>query len=458
MNPVNLKATHLTKSPSIIDLFSGCGGLSTGFMMEGITILTGIENNLHACKTASLNLHWKHGNDKEYLCEDITNVKASSIADKNSGPLITIGGPPCQAYSRIGKAKIKSLGEHRFGLNDNRAFLYEEFIRVGVELDSEAIIMENVPESVCFQGKNIPQTVCDILEEKGYNVVWTILNSADFGVPQTRERVFVIAIKKVYGEIKHLPLPTHSETNFSESKQRNKYKRFMLDKNFREPLRAREGAPKWVTVEEAISDLPGVFPSSNLKYPNIKLNTLLSYQTPPTNNYQFLMRGNKRIYNGTVNGNCFRNTKRDFRIFEDMGFGDDYRKAHKIAVEKFDDICSFLGVTKTCSPDKYYDLKKKYVPPYDLSKFHTRWKKLDPYKPSHTLVAHLGTDTYSHIHPYEPRGITVREAARLQSFPDSFIFNTSMGQAFKQIGNAVPPLLARGVAKAVKKNLGIKSD
>ena len=82
-------------------------------------------------------------------------------------------------------------------------------------------------------------------------------------------------------------------------------------------------------------------------------------------------------------------------------------------------------------------------------KFENKWKKLDVTKPSHTLVAHLGKDTYSHIHPIEPRGITVREAARLQSFPDDFFFDCSMGDAFKQIGNAVPPLLAYGVAKTV---------
>ena len=89
------------------------------------------------------------------------------------------------------------------------------------------------------------------------------------------------------------------------------------------------------------------------------------------------------------------------------------------------------------------------VPIYDRENFAEKWRKLDENRPSHTVVAHLSVDTYSHIHPWEPRGISVRDAARLQSFPDDFSFNCSMGDAFKQIGNAVPPLLAYGVASAV---------
>ena len=86
----------------------------------------------------------------EHLCKDITKVDASDLNLNGTSSLVTIGGPPCQAYSRIGRSKLKSLGEHRFGLNDKRAFLYKEFIRLGVELDSKAIVMENVPESVNF--------------------------------------------------------------------------------------------------------------------------------------------------------------------------------------------------------------------------------------------------------------------------------------------------------------------
>ena len=103
------------------------------------------------------------------------------------------------------------------------------------------------------------------------------------------------------------------------------------------------------------------------------------------------------------------------------------------------------------NPNEYEKLKAEIVPPYDRENFISKWQKLRSDRPSHTLVAHLSVDTYSHIHPVEPRGISVREAARLQSFPDGFLFQCAMGDAYKQIGNAVPPLLAYAVAEEVKK-------
>ena len=455
-----MKTEELTRKndnrlyPQVVDLFSGCGGLSLGFQMAGLQIVSGVEANEHAWKTASFNLHWKDGSDTEHLCKDITEVDASELKLNNLSSLITIGGPPCQAYSRIGRSKLRSLGEHRYGLNDKRAFLYKEFIRLSVELDSKAIVMENVPESVNFFHLNIPQIVCEELEKYGYNAVWTILNSADFGVPQTRERVFVIAVKREIGDITFLPEPTHIDPNIKDYEKLNrKYKKYEKYSNFRSPNIPDANCPKWVTVEDAISDLPAIFPDSDSKYILHGINTRLPYQTPPINDYQKLMRKtSENSYTDEVDANCIRKTVRDFRIFERMKPGDNYLAAHKIALELFEDACKFYNISKD-DGEEYENLKKKYVPPYDTSKFQSKWKKLNPEKPSHTLVAHLGTDTYSHIHPFEPRGISVREAARLQSFPDSFIFNVPMSSAFKQIGNAVPPLLAKGVAKAVLKNL-----
>ncbi|MCP3027019.1 DNA cytosine methyltransferase [Halobacillus sp. A5] len=448
-----MKQQDKFQKPYIVDLFAGCGGLSYGFTLEGLEILAGVDVDRFACTTASFNLHWKKGQKKEYLCEDIINVNSSDLKNNNCS-VITVGGPPCQAYSRIGKAKLRSLGKHKFGKNDKRAYLYKEFIRLSIDLGSEAIVMENVPESVNFNGENIPQKVCEILEDKGYNAVWTVLNGADFGVPQTRERIFVLAIKKVYGEINYLPKPTHIDPNKNQKESPyTKDKRFKYARNFKIPLEPDNSLPEWVTTRDALSDLPGLFPDSRAKYVPLKLNTLLPYQTPPVNNFQLLMRGGKGAINNCVSGNSFRNTPRDFRIFEKMIPGDDYREAYKISTDMFMDACSSSNVDKVNHFDQYNKLKKAYVPPYDNTKFHSKWKRLDPEKPSHTLMAHLGTDTYSHIHPFEPRGISVREAARLQSFPDSFVFNTSMGQAYKQIGNAVPPLLAKVVARCVVKNL-----
>ena len=115
-----------------------------------------------------------------------------------------------------------------------------------------------------------------------------------------------------------------------------------------------------------------------------------------------------------VSANAFRRNTRDFPIFERMQQGDNYIAATKIAEELFYEEAKLFGYEK--DSEEYISLYNKMVPQYDKEKFENKWKKLDETKPSHTLVAHLGKDTYSHIHPIEPRGITVREAARLQSF------------------------------------------
>lgn len=447
----------MLNTPQILDLFSGCGGLSYGFYMEGYDSFFGVEMDHQACQTFSYNFYWKNGIDKEHLNMDITDVDVEELDLDGMKPVITIGGPPCQAYSLIGRSKLRSLGEHRYGLNDKRAFLYNEFIRLALNADSKAIVMENVPESVNFFGMNIPQIVCDSLEENGYHAIWTILNAADFGVPQTRERVFVIAVKKEYGLIEYLPKPTHrSPENRNEYKHR--YQKFTQFKNFKIPIFPDESLPNWVSVGDALSDLPALFLDPNTPYVFNKMSTKMPYQSPPLNEFQKQMRQlNNNNYQESVDGNSFRNTPRDFRIFDKMQPDDDYKRAHEISLELFKEACEFHNVSVN-DVDAYEKLKKEYVPPYDTTKFLSKWKRLNPDKPSHTLVAHLGVDTYSHIHPWEPRGISVREAARLQSFPDDFVFNVPMGAAFTQIGNAVPPLLSQAVAKAVLKNIGFSME
>lgn len=442
--------------PDVIDLFSGCGGLAFGFQSSGFHISHGIEINKAAANTASYNLYWKHGVDSEHVCADITLEEAVNIKPSAGNGYIVIGGPPCQAYSQIGKAKLRSLGNDRVHTNDSRGVLYQDFLRLALDLDAKVIVMENVPEATNYGGLNVPQHVCDILVSKGYEAHWTILNAADFGVPQVRERIFVIAILRSTLKAFCLPVPTHKAPNsqISSSQLRFKqFKQFLSYNNFIQPLQASQCLPDWVTVGEAFSDLPMLFPSSKAKYKLYKLNTLLEYRTNPQNQYQNLMRSWEFELENQVTGNAFRNTERDFPIFERMRSGDDYRNASIIADQILIEECRYRGVNKSEHPADYNSLVKKIVPPYDRTKFHSKWKKLDPNLPSHTVVAHLDTDTYSHIHPWEPRGISVREAARLQSFPDSFIFQGAMGESFTQIGNAVPPLMSKAIAQAIKASI-----
>lgn len=434
--------------PKVIDLFSGCGGLTLGFEKAGFEVVAGIELMPEACKTISYNLDYRYGREQTHICGDITEIDANIFKDRfGEEGCIVIGGPPCQAYSIAGKGKLKSLGDNRVNIKDARGYLYQDFLRFVFDLDAKAVIMENVPESTNFGTMNIPEIVCSELEEHDYDAYWTILNSADFGVPQVRERIIVFGIKKSEKSQLDLPIPTHKSSNNYRTQYQKRMDAFSLNKHFKRPNSAESSSREWVTVGEAFSDLPILFPNSSASFRAVKLNEEMDYLQSPQNEFQMIMRNWYGEESFASSANAFRNNRRDFAIFEKMQQGDNYIVAAEIADQLFEKEAKMFGYEK--GTENYEKLRKKMVPVYDRDKFENKWKRLEEGKPSHTLVAHLCKDTYSHIHPTEPRGISVREAARIQSFPDDFFFNCSMGDAYKQIGNAVPPLLAYSVAKAV---------
>jgi DNA (cytosine-5)-methyltransferase 1 len=165
---------------------------------------------------------------------------------------------------------------------------------------------------------------------------------------------------------------------------------------------------------------------------------------------------------GWVTGNALRNTPRDFPIFRELGEGDHYPEALIIANRMLEKkvVAAKVRLGRELTKKERSALRKATVPPYDASKFESKWTKFRRDRPSHTIVAHLQYDTYSHIHydGEQARAITVREAARLQSIPDGFRFLGSMTDAFKQIGNAVPPLLAHAVGMAMLRCLRVSED
>lgn len=434
--------------PKIIDLFSGCGGLALGFEKAGFDIVAGVELMPEACKTISYNLDFRYGREQTHICGDITEMDASILKEKfGEEGCIVIGGPPCQAYSLAGRAKLRSLGDDRVNTRDARGYLYQDFLRFVYDLDAKAVIMENVPESTNFGEMNIPEIVCKSLEKHGYKACWSILNAADFGVPQLRERVFVLAIKEELAQEIELPVPTHCCKGEYQTAYQKRFDSLKKNLHFKLPKTSNATASSWVTVGDAFSDLPELFLSPDSKYRNVKLNEDMDYRSDPQNEYQKQMRNWYGIESFSSSANAFRNNRRDFVIFSKMKQGDDYIAASQIADELFEKEAEIFGYQP--GSIEYLKLKKKMVPIYDREKFERKWRKLEWNKPSHTLIAHLSKDTYSHIHPIEPRGISVREAARIQSFPDDFFFDCSMGDAFKQIGNAVPPLLAYSVAAQV---------
>ena len=424
----------------VVSLFSGCGGADQGIVGDFVfnkkkyrrlpfelVYATDIDQK-------ALNSHMKNFKCENVVCKDICETKSDEIPNCD----IVVGGFPCQSFSTVNPTKDPF---------DDRANLYKQMVRVVRDKQPKVFIAENVKGMMTLHKGQIFNRIIKAFEEVGYTTYTKLFNAADYGVPQVRERVFVVCVKNEEDIEINLPQPTHRNTIDVMTQHQKRFEGYKQCKFFKEPNGITNGLKPWVTVGDAFSDLPEVFPTADSKYKLVSLNIEYPYKTEAQNEYQTLMRSWYGKEGFGVSANAFRKNTRDFPIFARMQQGDNYIVASRIADELFYEESKLFGYEK--DSEEYINLYNKMVPQYDRDKFENKWKKLDEGKTSHTLVAHLGKDTYSHIHPWEPRGITVREAARLQSFPDDFFFDCSMGDAFKQIGNAVPPLLALGVAKSV---------
>ena len=439
----------------VLDLFAGCGGLSLGFRTAGFEILNHIELERSSYETASLNVKTL---DPENGCLDIHNFSMKHRDDCD----VVIGGPPCQAYSMAGRGKLASvMGIGNAHLADSRSELYREYLRIVREAKPRAVLMENVPEIISYGGLDIPNFICNALSRAGYRCKFTILNAAEYGVPQYRERFFLIAIRNDTGGNPVFPFPTHQILSDRQG-FRARIQNYIKDNGSRFASAPPHGPnydmlPESITAYEALNDLPYLTTQNGSPW-LYRNSTPLPYSSQPHSAYARFMRswpGLPVSTEATANG-C-RNTPRDFPIFKAMNEGDTYPEAHSIALKLYNQKLDTYEITSGRPPgdEDKERIKKETVPPYDTGKFTDKWRKLDRNRPSHTVVAHLSVDTYSHIHydNTQARAITVREAARLQSFPDSFKFPVSLAEAYKQIGNAVPPLLAYHLARAVKNTL-----
>jgi DNA (cytosine-5)-methyltransferase 1 len=346
----------MVSSVGILDLFAGVGGLSWGFhdlQLDGISLTVDLaveENPIHM-GTYSANYP-----STKTLCADIFTVDGSWLKTKlDRKPTIIIGGPPCQAFSVQGRRDIY----------DPRVQLIFEFQRIVEEMDSPYFLMENVPGIT--QGKMI--LIFDALREAfdkaGYQTRWRVLKAADYGIPQSRQRLFLIGGKK------GLPLP-----------------------DFPAPL------GRCPTVTDAIADLPVV------------------------DNYECLFRQDYLPYL------CMATTCSAYAA---------KLRSHRL---KF-----ITGLRRTQHEPRIVEAYKSTA--CGKREPNTHCPRLHPDGISTTLLAGALKNRQTAlrpIHPYYPRVLTVREGARLQSFPDSFRFASEMLPAWVQVGNAVPPLLSRAIA------------
>ncbi|WP_206412312.1 DNA cytosine methyltransferase [Lysobacter enzymogenes] len=462
--------------PRVLDLFAGCGGISLGFEAAGFEMRGAVEFDPDAAKSHGLNFHG--GADAHSRAIDITQTSPKDLCQQlELGKVsdafdIVVGGPPCQAFARVGRSKLREIEEHPEAfIHDPRAQLYKKYLEYVDAFQPLAVLMENVPDILNHGGQNIAEETCEVLEDKGYVCGYTLLNAAFYGVPQMRERMFLIAYRRELRAKVVFPSPSHwlvlpPGYEGSRSVALKTLKSLIGDAHsYVTPPAATPDLPPAITAEAALADLPAINARELLAAGKIsrgarRFDTPAGYGRKKPSAYGELMRtwkGHEANAAGPVD-HVIRYLPRDYELFARMNPGDQYPEAHRHATDMFNEKLSAArarGEKLSEGSAKYKALWDSIVPPYDASKFPNKWRKMWRNQPARTLMAHLGKDSYSHIHydSNQARTISVREAARLQSFPDGFRFHGTMNPALKQIGNAVPPLLAKALATQMMQTL-----
>ena len=471
---VNMKLTRIRsgQKPTVLDLFAGCGGISLGFEKAGCVVVGGVERDPDAAASFHHNFLKKRRRPPSvWLTEgalDITrtdpaDLVAKSVKGVGSAVDLIVGGPPCQAFARIGRAKLRSVTEDpEAWLSDPRADLYKSYLRFVAELAPCALMMENVPDFMAHGGENMAEEACANLEALGYRAWYTLMNASFWGVPQHRERMILVALHESVGHDWTFPGPTHRSSPPTGYKGTRAAALALVPNDQSVFLSDGEGALRFrrppdelasglfklkraVTVAQAIIDIPTI-PIGEINSGFSRQPREWPYSKVKISDYAKIMR-TWRGHEASefIADHLTRHLPRDFKIFAGMEQGEQYPEMHMRQSKRRDTAAKRMGLRANSA--KWLALTAQLVPPYPADKFPNKWYRLRSEQPSRTLLAHLGKDGYTHIHPFEARVISVREAARLQSFPDGFQFCGSMNAMFRQIGNSVPPLMALTVAR-----------
>jgi DNA (cytosine-5)-methyltransferase 1 len=377
-----------------VDLFAGAGGMSLGFEQAGFDIGAAVEYDPIHCSTHEFNFP-----ECAAICRSVADIDAayirreSRIGDGNVD--VVFGGAPCQGFSMIGKR----------ALDDPRNSLVYHFARLVVDLKASYFVFENVRGLTIGQHARFLEEIIQEFRKNGYRVVedYRVLNAAHYGVPQDRWRLFLLGARK------GRPLPEYPQSTHEPGKQANGHNGNLFVKS----------TP---TVWEALRDLPEAEDYEDLLHRDW---VRAQFKTPTE--YSAPLRGHEPD-------------------------SDDYSLSRE-----FDStlLTSSLRTVHTeLSKKRFAETKPGDTEP--VSRFH----KLDPKGICNTIRAGTASDRGAFtsprpIHPYSPRCITVREAARLHSYPDWFRLHVTKWHGFRQIGNSVPPLLARAVASKVREALDV---
>jgi DNA (cytosine-5)-methyltransferase 1 len=468
-----------------LDLFAGCGGLSLGFDRAGFRSVAAVEINDFARASHEANFSSIAPNGEYRSFADITNLEPSEAVAHLAkyGSLenridIIVGGPPCQAFSRLGRAGLWRLaGKNNAHGEDLRASMYHHYLRFVAALRPIAFVMENVREIGKFVGRNVAEEVAATADELGYNTRYSLLNAVWYGVPQLRERMFIIGIRKEFDCLPSFPPIRHEYQlpgGYSTARAGRGHAQVLPPHDhFVDHAGQEKVLLPAVSVSDAFCDLPPItahLTGNRGKGHPRDMQRSLEYKKED-NSFTLQMKQWPEFESAsTFTGHVVRYTPRDYETFRRMPEGGMYPEAletaRKIFAERLALLEAHLGRKLTVDDPDYQKLYANTVPPYRDDRYPNKFRKMWGNEPARTLPAHIGKDAYSHIHfdSSQARGISMREAARIQSFPDGFKFSGSMNTQLTQIGNAVPPLLAYAVArqlgeqlKSIEVNEGIRT-
>ncbi|HET8790042.1 MAG TPA: DNA cytosine methyltransferase [Modicisalibacter sp.] len=390
----------------MIDLFAGAGGLSEGLREAGFKSLYANEVIKRYSQTYALN-------HPETLVErnDIRTVCAKRVREQlglKRGELdLVAGGPPCQGFS---------INAPKRSVDDKRNNLFIEFLRFVDELYPRAVMIENVPGLVSFEGGATLQAILTTLEDHGYQADVKILYAPHYGVPQTRWRTVIIGMRGEQDPYKAFPDPMRHapiRVNFTSS---------FGGRNI-VALPKQVELPSHITISDAIDDLPVL---ANAEAGE----KVKSYHIPPQNDFQLAMRTGSE---GVVNHEAARLSKINLD-----------RLAHIPPGGNWTDIP--------------FDLLPKGMQRARRTDHTKRYGRVDPNGLASTILTKCDPHWGAYFHYSQDRTFTVREAARIQTFPDTFHFMGSRVEQYEQVGNAVPPLLAAAIGQSLANELGYSSD
>lgn len=372
-----------SKNPmnTLVDLFSGAGGMSLGFVQEKFEV--SFANDIEeSCIKTYIHNHPSipHENvvlgDIDSVLDDITDYLRFDDVD------VVIGGPPCQGFSMANRQRIK---------DDPRNKLYKYFIEAVNVLQPKVFVMENVKGML-----NVAKQVVEDFSEIGYFTSYTVLNAKDYGVPQNRERIFFVGTK-----------------NLGDSES-------IIDN-----IKSKENYKKIFHLKDALFGLPSLEASTTRNATNAYDKSgglVLPKNNEESNDYLDLINNHKETFT-ILNGKARYNNDRDIEIYRRLKQGEDSTS------ESIADIMPYASRNHIFK-DKYFKLIEN-----DFCK---------------TITAHMQFDCNMYIHPNQARGLTPREAARVQSYPDNYLFLGPYTKTYMQIGNSVPPLLSRVFAQEIK--------